>query len=402
MKSIGIGWTALAVLILCGAAFSQTQLHGSIIGYKTNSVLTRKNALIAVTAKNAIHIQSQPVIEPLTPGGIVAGSIPAPAVANDCLLGITQYRIEFPGGVRKLVIGLEGDQDVNLYVRRDSLITFEEGKILADFKSDSPQRNERLSLPAIVQGSDHFITGVPLLESGTYFIAVTNCGPGAAGYTLRAQILDPPDAERVNLTVNGVEVGSVPAPDPGFCRVGRTQYAAFASFDPCGSAFVWGVDIRADQNVNVYVRKDKPVTVENGIVVYDRVTESQAKIQHVGISQDTPGAALYFVAVENCSLEAVNYTLASEAAIGDYFPPFISTAFFEKKDLHVIGPFFTEKGVVLIDGQPQETIYGGTTEYYEDILIIKKAKKKTARHQMVVITVRRGVCTSPPFMFIRP
>ena len=150
----------------------------------------------------------------MNPGEIVAGSIPAPAVPNDCLLGVTQYKIEFPGGARKLAIELEGDEDVDLYLRRGSPIAIEQGKILADFKSDSPQKEERLSAPALTPGLEPYM-GAPLLDAGIYLIAVTNCGPGATSYTLTAKILGPPDAERVNLSVNGVEVGSIPATDPG-------------------------------------------------------------------------------------------------------------------------------------------------------------------------------------------
>ena len=136
--------------------------------------------------------------------------------------------------------------------------------------------------------------------------------------------------------------------------------------------------------------------------MYDRVTPSQAKLQIIGIAQNTPGSALFFIAVENCSLDVADYTVASSAGIGDFFPPFITNAFFEKKDLHVVGQFFTEGGIVLLDGEPQETTFGGKTSDYQDVLIVKKAKKKIARHQTVRITVKRLDCTSFTFIFTRP
>jgi hypothetical protein len=170
----------------------------------------------------------------------------------------------------------------------------------------------------------------------------------------------------------------------------------------CGDAFFWTVSINSDQNVNVYVRKDRPITVENGIVMYDRVTESQAKQQQIGISQDTPGTGKFFIAVENCSFQPASYTIASFAVVADAFPPFITTASLEAR-LLVVGYFFTERGIVLLDDQPQPTVYGGMTNDFKEILIVKKAKRKIARHQTVRITIRRDdTCDSPAFTFTRP
>ena len=160
--------------------------------------------------------------------------------------------------------------------------------------------------------------------------------------------------------------------------------------------------VRADQAVNVYVLKGRPITVENGIVMYDYVTSSQAKLQIVGLAQNTPGAALFFIAVENCGFDAANYTVASAEGIADFFPPFITNAFFEKKDLHVVGLDFAQDAIVWLDGAPQETTFGGTTSDSHDVLIVRKAKKRIARHQTVRITVKRLDCTSPTFIFTRP
>lgn len=401
MKISGIRWSILMILIFCGATFSQIHPH-SRLGYKTNLFLMAEGAPPAVTASGAIGTQDpQPVIVSLNSGEIAEGSIPAPAVANDCLLGNTQYRIEFPGGALKLLIELEGNQDIDLYVRRGALIALEEGKILSDFKSDSPRTTEKLSLPSFVSNSD-FSAGTPLLEPGTYFIAITNCGPGAAGYKLSARIINPPDAETLPIDLSSVEVGSVLAADPGFCKIGRTQYTASAFFNPCSGGFSWIIVIRADQNVKVYVRKNNPVTVENGVVIFDRVSESQAKTQFIQLSEDTPGLGLYFIAIENCSSDVANYTVTPFATIADVFPPLITNAFFKKKNLHVVGHLFSEGWVVLLDGQPQETIFGGRTGDSQDVLIVKKAKKKIARRQAVRITLKKGECTSSTFLFVRP
>jgi hypothetical protein len=392
MKFRGILSSILVALILCVPSFFQMRSYSNTLDYNVASSLTEIIVPLALTATDALHSQdSHLVIEPLIYDEFVAGSIPAPAVVNDCLLGDTQYKIEYPGGAHKLVIELEGDQDVDLYVRRATPITNENGKTLSDFKSDSPLRTESLILPAVT----------PVLEQGIYFIGITNCGPGAASYKLKAQILDPPDADIVNLNLNGVEVGSIPTPEPGICRVGRTQYAGSASFDPCGSSFSWFVRIQSDQNINVYIRKDKPVAVENGLVIYDKVTEFPAKSQTISLGQDAPGTSLFYIAVENCSLDVANYIVAAGAVIGDAFPPFITSAFFEKKDLHVFGHFFTSSAIILLDGQPQPTIIKREVNQ-PDVLIVKKAKKRIARQQAISVTIKDSRCTSAPFIITRP
>jgi hypothetical protein len=277
----------------------------------------------------------------------------------------------------------------------------EPGRILADFRSASGTRKERVSAPAR-RGSLDSQPGVPLLESGSYFIAVTNCGPGVASYTLSAQILDPPAVEKVDLTFDSVEVGSIAAPDSDGCRVGRTQYAVPSSFDPCSGALDWVVTIRSDQKVNVYVRKGQPVTLENGIVMADSVTPSPANIQSVRIAQDTPGQSLFFIAVENCSSDVAGYTVAPTASIADFFQPVILSAFIEKKNLHVVGLAFGEAAIISLDGEPEKTKSGGITSDFRELLIAKKGEKKIARHQPVRTTVKRGDCTSVAFLFTRP
>jgi hypothetical protein len=394
MKLSGFRWSGPLVFMFLCAVFSPIHPKANGLGSQTDLF----GVPPAINPRDVIRTQdSQVVIQPLNPGEIVAGSILAPLAdpkaPGECLLGDTQYMIYFPGGARTLVIELRGNQDVDVYVRRGSPIALEAGKLLADFKSDSPQNNERLSVPSANYSQ--------LLEAGTYFIAITNCGPGAADYTVIWSILDPPAAEIVGLVPHGLEVGSVPAPEPGFCRIGPTQYFVFAYLDLCGDAFFWTVSINSDQNVNVYVRRDRPITVENGILMYDRVTESQAKQQQIGISQDTPGTGKFFIAVENCSFQPAGYTITSYAVVADGFPPFITTASLEGR-LLVVGYFFTERGIVLLDDQPQPTVYGGMTNDFKDILIVKKAKRKIARHQTVRITIRRDdTCDSLPFTFTR-
>lgn len=387
--------SSLSVILIYAAVFPPSS---------TTQQLDQPPYSFSARAEDAIRAQSGACcIEPLNPGDIVAGLLPAPAGANGCLLGDTQYKIDFPGGARKLVIDLTVSQSVTVYIRRGSPIAIEDGQIRADFSDFrfiSSTRVERFSFPSPGRMSN-FEPGIPLLQSGSYFIGVSNCGKEATSYTMSAKILDPPDAETINLSGEPVQVGSVPAPEPGFCRIGRSQYLRSTFFTPCGGATLATVIVRADQNVNLYFRKGQPVTEENGIVMYDGLTTSQGKLQLIFVASGTPGTTDFFIAIENCGFATVNYTITSVLITGDPVPVIIESVFFKKKDLYIVG-FSLRGATVFIDDQPQQGTEGGRDSNFRDIIIIKKAKKMIARGQTVRITIGRNGCSSVPFVFTRP
>src|SRR5215218_10209097 len=83
------------------------------------------------TAFSQINFQSN-VIDLVNLSNTVTGTIPAPIVTNNCLLSEEQYRIEFPGGPRKLMIDLNSDKNVLIHVRRASPVAIEDGRIVSD------------------------------------------------------------------------------------------------------------------------------------------------------------------------------------------------------------------------------------------------------------------------------
>jgi hypothetical protein len=368
MKLYIVRLSLLSILVFCGTVFSQTHFHPQ---------------------------DGLSVIEPLNSGETVEGSIPASTTANDCVLGATQYKIEIVAPDSHVSIVMTGNLKIDkLYVRLGSPVTIEDGKIVADFnKLSFLSPSDRLDLP---------VFGVAPLQPGTYFIAITNCSQVAAGYKLTATISGPPDAQIIDvLQVNSL-VGSIPAPVPGNCELSRTQYTLVDGIVRCGGGTLWNVKINADQNVNVLIRKDKPVTVENGVFMYDRTSANQVKIHNINRFDGTGLVEKVFIAVLNCGYEPVNYTVStSPGLIADAFPPGIRTAFFRKKDLHIAG-FLFRRTTVTIDGQPQ-TAAIGWDQILGEILIIKKAKKNIAHGQTVRIVVTdSGGCNSSPFLFTRP
>lgn len=115
----------------------------------------------------------------LMSGVPATGSIPAPQPGGG-LLGETQYTIQVPNGATQLTVTLSGNQDVDLLVRfGQPIMITPAGDVIADFGSVSPTGNEVI----IITPADS-----PPLQSGTYFIAVLNFGPGAATFTVTATV----------------------------------------------------------------------------------------------------------------------------------------------------------------------------------------------------------------------
>ncbi len=380
MKFNRTRWSVLVILVFCATALAQAHSRSN---YKTNSFAT-------VAAREALNLSA---IEPLNSGEEVTGSIPASITANDCVLGATQYKIEIVGGDKKLRVILGGSSNVDLYIRRGAPVAVENGAIVADFKSASSNTTEGISIPS---------SGSAPLQSGSYFVAITNCATAAADYQLTATITGPPDVAVIDLGLrpSTLITGSIPTPVPGNCGISRTQYKLEEGFNVCGGGIFWHVTIHADQNVNVLIRKDRPVTVENGVFMYDRMSDNQVKVHNLSNFQQTPGSGTYFIAVLNCGFEPVNYTLTPIESVADVFPPIIRSVFLKKKDLYITGFFLG--GTVLLDGQPQTAIDGGRDLELGEILIIKKAKKKIPRNQPVIITITRpDGCNSSSFAFTR-
>lgn len=115
----------------------------------------------------------------LTSGVPQAGSIPAPAQQGQGEVGLTQYTIQTPGGATQLKVELGGNQDVDLYVRFSQPVTISNGAPQADFISESPAGAETITISP---------TSTPALQTGTYYIAVSNFGPGAADFTVTATV----------------------------------------------------------------------------------------------------------------------------------------------------------------------------------------------------------------------
>jgi hypothetical protein len=116
-----------------------------------------------------------PAITLIEDGGSAQGSAPAgPFLAS------RQFAIQVPAGSRALAIRLEGDQDVDLYVRYGKTVIINgTGLPLADFVSETDSSREDMRLA--------FQDGSPIPE-GVYVIGVYNYSSETTRYTVRALI----------------------------------------------------------------------------------------------------------------------------------------------------------------------------------------------------------------------
>lgn len=138
----------------------------------------------------------------LTSGVPQQGSIPAPPTSGRGVLGGTQYRIRVPAGATQLRVELRaaGNQDVDLYVRFGQRIEVQDGRVVADYISESPTGEETITVTP---------SSSPPLREGAYFIAVANFGPGAATFTVTATVSGPPVQPDIDVQPTSLDFGSV-------------------------------------------------------------------------------------------------------------------------------------------------------------------------------------------------
>lgn len=116
---------------------------------------------------------------PLTSGVPQQGTISAPEAGSARVSG-TQYSIQVPVGATELKIALNGNPDVDLYVRAGQRVAPDaSGRPIADYTSESETGVESV---IVTQSSS------PPLTAETYYIAVANWGPGAASFSVTATV----------------------------------------------------------------------------------------------------------------------------------------------------------------------------------------------------------------------
>jgi hypothetical protein len=124
----------------------------------------------------------------LTSGTPMAGTTPEPS-PDTCLLNPIQYTIQVPNTATALKIDLLGVPNLDLFVRINGYVIANGSNVFANFYSISDGGNESITVTAAPSST---------LPSGTYYIAIGNCGGGAGNFTLTATVTKPNSAPALN------------------------------------------------------------------------------------------------------------------------------------------------------------------------------------------------------------
>jgi hypothetical protein len=116
----------------------------------------------------------------MTSGVPQSGTIPASASQSVCQTSPTQYKVQIPVDATQLNINLSGTQDVDLHARAALRFVNVPGwPGIGDYTSNSPDMTESITITP---------SSYLPLHPGVYYVAVDNCGPAAANFTVTATV----------------------------------------------------------------------------------------------------------------------------------------------------------------------------------------------------------------------
>ncbi|HKQ08749.1 MAG TPA: hypothetical protein VJ464_26745 [Blastocatellia bacterium] len=338
------------------------------------AALEMRPALPFASSAMAASAAAPEDIVPLPFDTLLTGTIP-PRSPDACGLGQTEYAIQYPGGATqiKIEISTPSRLDLSIFARFGQRAITDDGRIVADF---SARGGAPLTFP---------VTGPHLFEAGTYFIAVGNCSPEMATYTIRASLLVPPDADTVELPLIQFPAvttfGEIPAATPGSCSLGRTQYKVTTPpAGPCGVVVLVGFGAQSNQSINIYIRRDQRVAVEDGRIIADMTTTAPRNSQFISV----PSGGTFFIAIGNCSLGTADYVISLNQVIADPVLdiPLVNGCHLLRNPtgsfvLEVFGSNIKEGATVTVGGvSPKKVKFvelePGTTNHYRIIRLVKR------------------------------
>src|SRR5262249_36434272 len=273
--------------------------HTIIATCLLTTMLVMNSASLGVS-RSLAQIKTPPVtsIESLSPGETKTASIPAAPLSGGCIVGETQFAIQYPGDGSKLVIDFHPSIPMRFAIRQNLPVAVQGNHIIADIPPDS--FTPRVSLPE-----------VPPFDAATYFIAVLNCFSQEVSFTLTATLVPPPTEDTIDIGFPSespaprtrLEVGSIPAQFSYPCLLANAQYTISINDSPyCGAVNGWAVYFGQDRNLTFYVRLGQRVTFENGQVMADSAFRSpNHNLLFSVFSSNTtsPRIRKYYIAVES-------------------------------------------------------------------------------------------------------
>lgn len=135
-------------------------------------------AVLDAIGYRAISLTEAITLIPLISGRPQPGGVGAPPPDVGALSHL-QYSITVPPGAAQVRIELNGNQDVDLFVRFGERVFIQGFHPESDYVSAGESGSEAITITP---------SSSPPLRAGTYFIAIANFGPGDADFTLTATV----------------------------------------------------------------------------------------------------------------------------------------------------------------------------------------------------------------------
>ncbi len=135
------------------------------------------------------------------------------------------------------------------------------------------------------------------------------------GYQVEAQAPPPPSDDVVDLTSGVPQSGSIPAPQAGGGILGGTQYRIQV---PSGATQL-RVELRGNQDVDLYVRFGQKIEIQGGRAVADYVSESPTGEEIITVTPTSSPplrAGSYYIAVANFGPGAATFTVTATVSGG--------------------------------------------------------------------------------------
>jgi hypothetical protein len=298
----------------------------------------------------------------------VSGTVP-PRQGDVCSSGPAQYAINYPGGATRIKLEFSNDSHPVVLVRFGQLVDIVNGHDVFDFVSGF---GRTFYFP---------LTGPHLFEPGTYYIALRSCSSQAMDYSFQARLIAPTEANTAEIT-NDTSFGEIPAAAPGSCALARTQYRITTPAPgPCGPSVLLIVNAIGNLNINLYLRRDQPVAIEDGRVIADQSSNSSSHTQFLGV----PLGGTFFIAIGNCSTATADYVISLQiVATPDPIPnfPLVNGCLLIRNPngsfvLKVIGANIKAGATVMVGGVTPRKIKFiepelGTADSYRKIRLVKK------------------------------
>jgi len=211
----------------------------------------------------------------------------------------------------RLVVGAEGDGDLELLLRHGLLVEAPqggEGRVEADISARS-----QVGRPATEVGP----VTVPILRRGTYHVAIRSRSPTSVACRLKAELLPAPAHPSIDVPlIPGILAGdAVEAAPVGVQVLDNTQFR----IDVPQDGAVVTVTVKTPGDLGLLLRRSKRVGFEGKVLVFDHASSTPGpgdeRLEIDLFSSPRLESGQYFLAIANRGNESAAYEVLLELGI---------------------------------------------------------------------------------------